>query len=91
MADREEDLGGPEDDLPLLTQMDVDSSAGRYTEVVDMAKLAEYAARQVDRRMEQLTRYIRRVNSEGYDHAKFPGRKILDVAYIRKHGIPGRR
>ncbi len=76
---------------PALTQMAADTDAASFTEIVNLTALRQYAARRVDRRQRQLNDYIRRVQREGTQDADFPGMVCVDVPYVRKRGLPGRR
>ena len=65
----------------------VESEAVETLEVVDIAGLRTYAAKQVDRRQDMLVAYISRLEQEGQAQGKYVP---LRIKYYRKHGLPGR-
>jgi hypothetical protein len=68
-----------------------DSHPGQLQELVELEALKAYAVTQTDRRQRHLKAYIKKVQQEGVQDPRFPGKRSFFVDYVRKHRVPGRR
>lgn len=68
-----------------------DTDAGKFIDIVNLGALEAYSAGRADRRQLQVQRYIQRLRQAGYSDPRFPGMTCLDIPYVRKFCLPGRR